>query len=119
MWYTREDFLLCFVSFLLLLLFFFFFFTFAYKCLICRFSFTLGEHGAHLETPQRLNQTCLRVLASCRGSGQQWPATGTGALRAADLHVAEALLEVIITDPTVELPALTQDWRNRLLEIQK
>ena len=31
----------------------------------------------------------LTLSDSCRGKGQQWPATGTGALRAADLgHVA-------------------------------
>ena len=38
-------------------------------------------------TYKRLSQTCLRVLSvSCRGTGQQWPAAGTGALHAADLR---------------------------------
>ena len=76
------DFLLCFVLLLLLI------FPFAYRCLVCRFPSTLGEHGAYQESPQRLNQTCLWVLVSGRGTGQQWPAAGTGALGAADLGVA-------------------------------
>ena len=39
------------------------------------------------ETSQTEPGLCLRV--SCRGTGQQWPATGAGALVAADLgHAA-------------------------------
>ena len=36
-------------------------------------------------TPQRTRQTCLCVIASCGGEGQQWPAARAGALGAADL----------------------------------
>ena len=35
----------------------------------------------------RLSQTCLRVF-ECDGTGQQWPASGAGALGAADPGVA-------------------------------
>ena len=48
--------------------------------------------------------------------GQQWSAAGAGALGAADLGVAYALLEEVIINSTTELPELTQDWGNRLLE---
>ena len=42
------------------------------------------------ETPQRLSQSCLECWVSpYRSMSQQWPATGTGALTAADLgHTA-------------------------------
>ena len=59
-------------------------------------------------------ELCLSV--SCGGLGQQGPATGTGALGAADLGMAEALLEEVTVNPTIEPPGLTQDWENRLLE---
>ena len=35
---------------------------------------------------------------------------GTGALGAADLRMAQTLLEEVIINPTIELPELTQDW---------
>ena len=35
---------------------------------------------------------------------------GAEALGAADLGVAEALLEEVVINPTMELPELTQDW---------
>ena len=47
--------------------------------------------------------------------GQQWTATEAGALGAVGLGMAYALLEVAV-NPTIELPELTQDWGNRLLE---
>ena len=47
--------------------------------------------------------------------GQQWTAAEAGALGAVDLGMAYALLEVAV-NPTIELPELTQDWGNRLLE---
>ena len=50
-------------------------------------------------------ELCLSV--SCGGSGQQWSAAGAGALGAADLGVAEALLEEIAINPAIELPELT------------
>ena len=59
-------------------------------------------------------ELCLSV--SCGGMGQQWTATGAGALGAADSAMAEALLEEVVINPTIEPPELTQDWRNRLLE---
>ena len=50
------------------------------------------------------------MRVSCGGTGQQWTATGAGALGAADLGMALALLEEVSINPTIELPALTQDW---------
>ena len=41
--------------------------------------------------------------------GQQWAAVGTGALGAADLGKASALLEEVAINPSIELPELTQD----------
>ena len=62
--------------------------------------------------PRKPNETetelCLSI--SCEGLGEQWAATGTGALGAADLHMAQTLLEEVIINPTIELPELTQDW---------
>ena len=52
--------------------------------------------------PQRLNENC----ASCEGSGQRWPATG--ALGAADLGMACALLEEVAINPTIDAPELTE-----------
>ena len=37
---------------------------------------------------ERLNQICLCLRVSCGGTGQQWPAAGTGALAAAVLRGA-------------------------------
>ena len=48
--------------------------------------------------------------------GQHWTATGPEALGAADLVMAEALMEEVSINPTIELPELTQDLTNRLLE---
>ena len=48
---------------------------------------------------------CLSV--SCRVMGQQWPATGAGALGAADLGMAYALLEEATINPVIEPPELT------------
>ena len=48
--------------------------------------------------------------------GSQRTAAGAGALGAADRGVAEAPSEEVATNPTTELPELTQDWVNRLLE---
>ena len=39
-----------------------------------------------------------------------------GALGAADLGMAEALLEEVTINPTIAPSELTQDWGNRLLE---
>ena len=47
---------------------------------------------------------------------QQWPAAGAGALGAADLGMAQALLEKVTINPTIQPPELTQDWRKRLME---
>ena len=59
-------------------------------------------------------ELCLSV--SCGGTGQLWPATGAGALGAAVLGMALALLEEVTINPTTEPPELTQDCGNRLLE---
>ena len=40
--------------------------------------------------------------------GQKWPATG--ALGAAGLDMAQALLEEVSINPTIEQPGHTQDW---------
>ena len=47
---------------------------------------------------------------------QQWPAKGAGALSAAKLGMAEALLEDVTINPNIVPPELTQDGENRLLE---
>ena len=49
-------------------------------------------------------ELCLSI--SCGGTGQQWTATGTGALDAADLGMAEALLEEVALNLTTELDVL-------------
>ena len=54
------------------------------------------------------SETELCLSVSCGGTGQQWTATGTGALDAADLGMAEALLEEVTINPTLELPELIQ-----------
>ena len=69
------------------------------------------------EAPERLRQTCL-LGVSCRGTDEQWPAAGAGALDRADLSVAKAVLEDVTINPTIEPPKLTQDWGNRLLKAQ-
>ena len=56
------------------------------------------------------------MSVSCGGKGQQRTAAGTGALGAADLGMAKALLEKSVINPTIEPPELTQDWGNKLLE---
>ena len=38
------------------------------------------------------------------------------AVGAADLGMAQTLLEEVAINPTIELPELTQDWGNRLSE---
>ena len=53
-------------------------------------------------------ELCLSVC--CGGTGQQWTATGAGALGAADLGVALTLLEEVAINSTIELPDLTQHW---------
>ena len=42
--------------------------------------------------------------------GQHWTAVGAGALDAVDLGMAQALLEEVAINSTIELPELTQDW---------
>ena len=60
--------------------------------------------------------TSQTARVSCGGMGEHWPATGAGVLGAAELGMAKALLEEVAINSTVELPELTQDWGNRLLE---
>ena len=47
------------------------------------------------------------MSVSYGGMGQQWPATGAGALGAADLSITEALLEEVTINLIVEPPELT------------
>ena len=53
-------------------------------------------------------ELCLSV--SCGGVGHKEPATGAGALGAADLGMAQALLEEVAINPTIEPLELTQNW---------
>ena len=41
---------------------------------------------------------------------------GAGAQGAADLGMAQALLEEVAINPTIELPEFTRDWGYRLFE---
>ena len=50
-------------------------------------------------------ELCLTV--SCGGNSQQWTAAGPGALGAADLGMASALLEEVAINPTIEPLELT------------
>ena len=67
-----------------------------------------GPRDPRPRDPETETELCLSI--SCGGTGQQWTATGTRALDAADLGMAEALLEEVTINPTTELPELTQDW---------
>ena len=82
-----------------------------------------NTHQRHLEGLQKTlcapgdpieTEPDLPLSVSCGGTGQQWPATGAGALGVAEPGVA--LLEKIAINPTIKPPELTQDWGNRLLE---
>ena len=55
-------------------------------------------------------KTELWLSASWGSTGQKWPAAGAGALGAADLGMAEALLEEVAINPTTELLEFTRDW---------
>ena len=57
----------------------------------------------------------LYLSVSCGGMGQQWPATGAGALSAADMGYGLSALEGGHHYFTIEPPELTQNWGNRLL----
>ena len=52
------------------------------------------------ETPESKLELCLNV--SCKGTVQQWAAAWSGALGAADLGMASALLEEVAINPTIE-----------------
>ena len=68
---------------------------------------TLSTQG---NTDSKETETELCLSVSCGGTGQQWTATGAGALGAADLGVALTLLEEVAINSTIELPDLTQHW---------
>ena len=53
-------------------------------------------------------ETELCMSISCGDTGQQWTATGTGALGAADLGMAYALFEGFTINPTIELSEFKQ-----------
>ena len=61
-----------------------------------------NAHSTHKTEPE----LCLSV--SCGGVGQQWPAAE--ALGAAGLGMAQALLEEVSINSTIEQPGHTQDW---------
>ena len=48
----------------------------------------------------------INKTSTCGGTRQQRTATGTGALGAPDLGMAQALLEEVTINPTIELPEL-------------
>ena len=54
-------------------------------------------------------------MSPCRGTGQQWPATGVGTLGVADLVWHKPSWRRL-PFPTTEPPEFTQDWGNTLLE---
>ena len=51
----------------------------------------------------------LFLNVSCGSMHQQWTATGTGVLGAADLGMAKALLEEVTINPIIELDS----WRTQ------
>ena len=53
------------------------------KHLVSRASQTWERHKMHTQPTETEPELCLSV--SCEDKGQQWPATGAGALGAADL----------------------------------
>ena len=62
----------------------------------------------HVQPTETVVELCLSI--SCGGMLWQWPAAGSGALGAADLDMALALLEEVAINPIIMLPELTQDW---------
>ena len=63
-------------------------------------------------------ELCLSV--SCRGTGQQWPSAGAGALGAANLGMTQALLKevtIIFITSTIVWSQVKQQGRNRALPI--
>ena len=73
----------------------------------------LGRHKMHTQPTETEPELCLSV--SCEDKGQQWPATGAGALGAADLSTAQAFLEEVTINPTIEPSEPTQDWGKQTL----
>ena len=67
----------------------------------------------HTQPTETEPELCLSV--SCEDKGQQWPATGAGALGAADLSTAQAFLEEVTINPTIEPSEPTQDWGKQTL----
>ena len=66
----------------------------------------------HTQPTETEPELCL--IVSREDTGQQQPAAG--ALGAADLGMAQALLLEVTINPAIELPKLSQEWGNRLLE---
>ena len=50
--------------------------------------------------------------------GQQCTAAGAGVLHAVDLGMAQALLEQVAINPSIEPPELTQDWETNSWQVQ-
>ena len=85
------------------------------NCILARDTQRAQTNLVHTRTrdpTETETELCLSV--SCIGTGQQYTAAGvTGAV---DLGMASVLLEEVAINPTTELPELTQEWGNRLLE---
>ena len=61
--------------------------------------------------PKWMSPILISPMCCCVWASPQWTATGTGALRAADLGMAKDLLKEVTVNPTIDLPELTQDWK--------
>ena len=66
---------------------------------------------------RRPHRDCARpafefLSVSCRGIGQQWPASGAGALDFAVLGVAQALLEEVAITPNKAAKQMTHKLHN-------
>ena len=64
------------------------------------------------QKPPETEKNCVLSI-SCGDTGHQRTAAGAGALGTVDLGTAQALLEEVTINPTIEPPELSQDWGNR------
>ena len=70
----------------------------------------LGGYKQNLVHIRRPHRDCVRLAFerlsdSCGGMGQQWPASGAGALGAAILVVASGFFEEFTINPTMQFPS--------------
>ena len=64
----------------------------------------------HYQRNDTETETELCLSVSCGGTCQQWTAARAGALGAADMGTAKALLEEVTINPTIEPSGLIRDW---------